>query len=350
MSAPIEYRLDSVRGAAPASPTLIAPTQIMEKTAIRVRVNSVCEEAHGIRSFSVSRIDGHPLGPYEPGAHVDVTAPGGVTRQYSLCGDPDHTGAHRFAVKREAQSRGGSRSLHDDVGIGTELVIGAPRNLFKLAQQASEHLLIAAGIGITPLLSMAYRLVKSGEPFMLHYFARDERQAAFLSLLKSAPFVEHVTLHFGVDRDRLDDVLAECFATVNDGAHAYTCGPGPFMDRVVEVGSRRLPEDAIHLERFTAEPAATNEAALDTFDIKLASSGATVRVGKGTSIVAALASIGVEVDTSCEEGVCGTCMIDVVSGEPDHRDHCLSKGERASNKVICCCVSRSKSPVLVLDL
>ena len=123
------------------------------------------------------------------------------------------------------------------------------------------------------------------------------------------------------------------------------------MDRVVAAGETRLPADAIHLERFTAEPQAPgSDAALDSFDVQLASSGKTVRVDSKTSIVEALAAIGIEVDTSCGEGVCGTCMVDVVSGEPEHRDHCLSKAERASNSVICCCVSRSRSPVLVLDL
>jgi vanillate O-demethylase ferredoxin subunit len=123
------------------------------------------------------------------------------------------------------------------------------------------------------------------------------------------------------------------------------------MDRVVAAGEARLPADAIHLERFAAEPRAHgSDAGLDSFDVQLASSGQIVRVDSKTSIVEALAAIGVEVDTSCGEGVCGTCMIDVVSGEPEHRDHCLSKAERASNSVICCCVSRSRSPVLVLDL
>jgi vanillate O-demethylase ferredoxin subunit len=122
------------------------------------------------------------------------------------------------------------------------------------------------------------------------------------------------------------------------------------MDRVVERAEKRLPADAIHLERFKAEPVTAAGAPLESFDVKLASSGQTVRVDAKTSIVDALASIGIEVDTSCGEGVCGTCMVDVVSGEPEHRDHCLSKAERASNSVICCCISRSRSPVLVLDL
>jgi ferredoxin-NADP reductase len=327
--------------------------KIMERTTFNVRVDSVRDEAHGVRSFSVSRLDGQPFDHYEPGAHIDVTGPSGVTRQYSRCGDPDHREAHLFAVKREDASRGGSRSLHDEVSVGSELTIGAPRNLFQLAAGASEHILIAAGIGVTPLLSMAYRLLKQNEQFVLHYFARSADHAAFLPLLSRAPFSDFVRFHFGVQREQLDTALAECVANARAGTHIYTCGPAPFMERVVAIGEARVAADAIHLERFAAEPspAAAGEAnSLDAFDVQIASSGATVHVDKHTTIVAALASIGIEVDTSCGEGVCGTCMVDVVSGTPEHRDHCLSKAERASGKVICCCVSRASSPLLVLDL
>jgi vanillate O-demethylase ferredoxin subunit len=327
--------------------------KIMERTTFNVRVDGVRDEAHGVRSFSVSRLDGQPFDHYEPGAHIDVTGPSGVTRQYSLCGDPDQRDAHLFAVKREDTSRGGSRSLHEDVTVGSELTIGAPRNLFQLAPGAEEHILIAAGIGVTPLLSMAYRLLKQQRRFVLHYFARSAEHAAFLPLLSRAPFSDYVKLHFGVAREQLDAVLGDCFVNAREGTHVYTCGPAPFMERVVAIGETHVASEAIHLERFAAEPASTTNSesvTLDTFDVQIASSGATVRVDKDTTIVAALASIGIEVDTSCGEGVCGTCMVDVVSGTPEHRDHCLSKAERASGKVICCCISRAASPVLVLDL
>jgi vanillate O-demethylase ferredoxin subunit len=328
--------------------------RIMERTTFNVRVDNVRDEAHCVRSFSVSRLDGQPLDRYEPGAHIDVTGPSGITRQYSLCGDPDQRNAHLFAVKREDASRGGSRSLHDEVTVGSELTIGAPRNLSQLAPGADEHILVAAGIGVTPLLSMAYRLLKLRQRFTLHYFARSAEHAAFLLLLSRAPFSDHVKFHLGVAREQLDAVLDACLQGSREGTHIYTCGPSPFMARVVAIGETRVAPQALHLERFAGEPVAataSGEAAtLDAFDVRIASSGATVRVNKDTTIVAALASIGIEVDTSCGEGACGTCMVDVVSGAPEHRDHCLSKAERASGKVICCCVSRATSPELVLDL
>jgi ferredoxin-NADP reductase len=323
----------------------------MQATRFKVRVDALRDEAQGIRSFSISRIDGRPFDAYEPGAHIDVTSPSGVTRQYSLCGDPDRCDAHLFAVKKDQTSRGGSRSLHEDVIIGTELSVSMPRNLFQLANGASETILIAAGIGITPLLSMAYRLVKQRAPFKLHYFARSHEQAAFLPLLSVPPFVDYVDVHLQVPREALDQALHTCVADAGPGTHLYTCGPAPFMERVVRIAGAHLPDEAIHLERFSAEnDASKDDSGRDTFEIQLAKTGETVEVKRGQTIVEALAAIGVEVDTSCGEGVCGTCMVDVVRGEPEHRDHCLSKAERASNSIICCCVSRSRSPVLVLDL
>ncbi|MDT6995687.1 PDR/VanB family oxidoreductase [Burkholderia cenocepacia] len=326
----------------------------MQANRHQVRIDALIDAAQDIRCFRVSRVDGQPFDAYEPGAHIDVTAPSGVTRQYSLCGNPDERGSYLFAVKKEAQSRGGSRSLHDDVNVGAELSIGTPRNLFRLADDASEHVLIAAGIGITPLLSMAYALHKRGARYRLHYFARSRAHAAFVDALSVEPFASHVTFHYGVEPDALAAELGRCVESIDPTAHVYTCGPGPFMDAVVAAAARRIPEDAIHLERFAAEPSeavtAANAAPADGFEVRLQRSGHSVRVAPDTSIVDALAQIGIEVDTSCGEGVCGTCMVPVLDGEPDHRDHCLSKAERASNTVICCCVSRARSAVLVLDL
>ncbi|WP_321871762.1 PDR/VanB family oxidoreductase [Paraburkholderia tropica] len=323
----------------------------MQANTFKVRVDSIRDEAHGIRSFRITRVDGQPFDSYEAGAHIDVTAPSGITRQYSLCSDPALNDSQLFAVKRERESRGGSRSLHDDVGIGSELLVGQPRNLFRLVKDAHAHVLIGAGIGITPLLSMAYQLAANSQRFVLHYFARSEAHAAFLPVLSQEPFSGNVQFHFGIGSDDLAASLRGCLAGTARGTHVYTCGPAPFMDEVVAVGEATSTIAEVHLERFGADTAVSETGtALDEFDVKVLGSGKIVHVGKGETIVSALANIGIEIDTSCGEGVCGTCMVDVVEGDPEHRDHCLSKAERASNKVICCCVSRSRSPLLVLDV
>lgn len=332
------------------APPLYSYEFAMQTSPLEVSVTAVEKEALDIRSFRIVRADGQPFDAYEPGAHIDVTAPSGITRQYSLCGNPDEHDALLFAVKRETASRGGSRSMHDDVVLGSELIVSRPRNLFRIADEAHAHVLIGAGIGITPLLSMAYRLASLGKPFHLHYFARSEAHAAFLGTLARDLPGMRVHLHFGIPRDVLEPTLRRCLAEVEAGTHIYTCGPERFMERVVALGSAIVGADQVHLERFAAKPVATSEDALDEFEVQAARTGKIVRVDKGVTIVKALAAIGVEIDTSCGEGVCGTCMVDVLDGEPDHRDHCLSKAERASNQVICCCVSRSRSRRLVLDV
>ena len=218
-----------------------APNKIMSASSITVRIDAIREEAPGIRTFVISRLDGEHFAAYEPGAHIDVTSPSGVTRQYSLCGDPERAECYEFAVKREPQSRGGSRSLHDDVRPGAQLTIGAPRNLFRLDETATEHILMAAGIGITPLISMAYRLLRENARFTLHYFVRDTASAAFIALLSEARFAEHVVLHCGVEPADMNREVSACLKKVSPGAHVYTCGPGPFMDHVVQAGESILP-------------------------------------------------------------------------------------------------------------
>jgi len=254
-----------------------------------------------------------------------------------------------IAVKREETSRGGSAALHDGVAEGAELSIGAPRNLFGLSPLASEHLLFAAGIGVTPLLSMAYALSRQGLPYHLHYFARSREHAAFAKLLESARFDGKVTLHLGVERDALDGVLTRCLTAARPGAHAYTCGPAGFMDQVVDLGERILGADTVHLEHFQSDPASASLPG-GAFEAELAQTGKVVVVPEGVTLVDALIAAGCDIDTECREGICGTCVVPVLDGEPDHRDNCLSKKEKATNKQICACVSRARTSRIVLDL
>lgn len=315
---------------------------------MKVKIERIVDEALDIRSFRLVRSDGQPLDTYEPGAHVDLTGPTGVTRQYSLCSPPQDRRAYLVAVKKEAASRGGSLALHEQVEEGMELEMGAPRNLFRLDASASEHVLFAAGIGVTPLLSMAYKLAESGQPYRLHYFARSPEYAAFAELLAST-FAGQVEFHYGVEPADLDAALSDCLSRASGEAHVYTCGPAPFMNKVVEVAARSRSDEAIHLEHFQADPAA-NSAPTGSFEVQLASSGVVLQVPADSSLVDVLQAHGCDIDTECREGICGTCLVDVLEGQPEHRDNCLSSKEKASNKQICACVSRAMSARLVLDL
>ncbi|PWU27680.1 oxidoreductase [Pseudomonas sp. RW407] len=316
---------------------------------MKVRIERIVDEALDIRSFRLVRADGQPFDAYEPGAHVDVTGPTGVTRQYSLCSPPEDRAAYLVAVKKEAASRGGSAALHEQVEEGMELEMGAPRNLFRLAPEAREHVMFAAGIGVTPLLSMAYKLNARGEPYVLHYFARSPEHAAFVELLSGPVFAGKVAFHYGVELADLEAELAACLARAPAAAHVYTCGPAPFMNKVVEIARRSRSEDAIHLEHFQADPAA-NAAPAGSFEVELASSGVVLQVPADASLVDVLQAHGCDIDTECREGICGTCIVEVLEGEPEHRDNCLSSKEKASNRQICACVSRARSARLVLDL
>lgn len=303
-----------------------------------------------IRVLRLTGVDGAPLPPYEPGAHVDVRGPTGVTRQYSLCGTPHDRCGYTIAVKRELASRGGSAALHDQVTIGSELEVSAPRSLFRLAEAAAEYVLIAAGIGITPLLSFAYRLKQRDAHFTLHYFARSRDEAAFLPVLESQEFAAHLQLHLGLEPDEVAAVVRQRVAAALPQAQVYTCGPAPFMRTVKDQAEAVRAGIEVHLEHFGADPAATGASGDTAFTVEIASSGQTLTVGAGERLVDVLLGAGIAVDTSCREGICGTCVIQVLDGEPEHRDQCLSKREKAANDQICACVSRARSAKLVLDL
>ena len=313
-----------------------------------VTVIGALDETGSVRVLRLARADGTPLAPYRAGAHVDVTGPTGITRPYSLCGRPGETGTYTIAVKREADSRGGSQALHDRTGVGTQLTVGAPRNLFGLSPDAAEHHLVAAGIGITPLLAMAYELHARGAEFRLHYVARNRAEAAFAALLEQSGFSHRVVRHFGLGRQAAGEALAEALTGLPEGAHVYTCGPHDFMRYVRELAARSLPEERIHSELFqaVAEPDTGPD---DGFEVEL-DTGEVYTVPPGRSIAEVLEANGQPLDTSCREGICGTCVLRVIEGEPDHRDHCLTAKEKAAGDQIAACVSRSRSPRLVVEL
>lgn len=314
----------------------------------KVRVAEVLEETNNIKSFRLKREDGAPFDPYAAGAHIDIIGPTAVVRQYSLCSPPDEPEDYVVAVKLEAASRGGSAALHGQVEVGQELEISAPRNLLSVAHSADRHMLVAAGIGVTPMISIAYHLHRAGEEFELHYFARSRAEAAFCDLLEGrSGFGERVHFHFGVARDEQPEILYGMFAGLTGASHVYTCGPQGFMERVRASASAVVPEENVHIEHFQAgDPVDTDGDS--EFEVEIDEEVYAVPVGR--SIVQVLADNGVEVDTSCQEGICGTCIMGVVSGVPDHRDQCMSNSEKKANDQIAACVSRAKTPRLVLEL
>lgn len=314
-----------------------------------VRVERKWQEADRIFAFELADASAAPLPAFSAGSHIDVHVPGGIVRQYSLCRPAGEGGRYEIAVQRELNSRGGSEALCADVRAGDVLEISDPRNHFPL--EPSDHtILLAGGIGITPLLCMAEQLATMRSPFELHYCTQTHARTAFLERIASSRYASHVSFHFddGAESQKLD--VASVLADPRPGKHLYVCGPAGFLEFVRE--RARLGAWAntnVHFEYF-APPADQVRAESNSFAVVIASSGQTVMVGENEPVTVALARAGIEIPQSCEAGVCGTCLTRILEGIPDHRDYFLSDAERATNKQFLPCCSRAKSARLLLDI
>lgn len=309
---------------------------------LRVRLTAIRYAAEGIHLYEFRSVDGGTLPAFTAGAHIDLHLPNGLVRPYSLCNPQEESDRYVTGIKRDASSRGGSRYIHDQLRVGEVLQISMPRNHFALHEEARHTVLIAGGIGVTPIACMAQRLRALGASFEVHYSVRRREDAALMDLL-SGP-----QLHLSVDSENqgcpLD--LASIVGRSPDDAHLYCCGPAPMLDAFEQVTAGR-PAHQVHLERFAS---ATPVSADGGFTVQLARSGRNVPVVPGSTILEALRQAGVELQASCEQGICGSCETRVLAGRPDHRDSLLSDAEKQSNQVMMVCCSGSKDPLLVLDL
>jgi len=315
---------------------------------IPVRVEGRTSEAEDIAGFTLVSIDGSALPPFSAGAHIDVHIRAGLVRQYSLCNAPHETHRYQIGVLRDPQSRGGSQAVHERMHVGDVLHISTPRNHFALTP-AKRTLLLAGGIGVTPLLSMAEELAASGADFAMHYCARNPQRTAFRARIAASAFADCVSYHFdsGADAQKLN--LPQLLATPDAHTHLYVCGPGGFIDHVMQTAKQYgWPPVQLHLEYFAG--VAPLKDGDQVFDVKLASSGQVFSIPAGVTVIKVLAEHGIDIPVACEQGVCGTCLTRIIDGEPDHRDVYLSDDERAANDIFTPCCSRAKSALLVLDL
>jgi vanillate O-demethylase ferredoxin subunit len=320
----------------------------VETTLLTLQVRGIRMQAEGIHAFDLTHPDGGELPAVTAGAHVDVHLSDGMVRSYSLAGDPSDRSRWTLGVLREVKGRGGSRCMHDNVRVGQLLTIGSPRNAFALADEAEHSILMAGGIGITPIKSMAHTLAGHGRSFDLHYCARSERHTAFIDELRALVPADRLHLHFdGGDPARGLDIAA-LLATPATGHHVYFCGPGGFM-RACALATEHWPAGTVHSEHFKApETPKSDRAATGSFEVKLARTGISVQVPPDQTIVRALELAGQRVPTSCLSGLCGACKVSYLEGEVDHQDFILSEEEKRSCMTIC--VSRAKSSCLVLDI
>lgn len=314
----------------------------MQAGTLRLRVHAVTWAAPAIHFFDLRPPMGGELPAFAAGANVDVHLGNGLVRQYSLLNDQDERGRYVVGVKRDPRSRGGSAWMHEQLRVGELLEVGIPRNNFPLCEDAPASLLLAGGIGITPMIAMARRLQALGRPWALHYAVRTRGDAVPLAGLDPA----RVHLHADDEQDGRSLAVEPLLRAAPAGAHLYCCGPAPMIDGFIELAAAFSPEQ-VHVERFTA---AAPAGASRGFHVELSRSGRRVFVEPGATIVESLRREGIGVVTSCEQGICGSCETRVLAGVPEHRDMLLSDEEKASNRAMMICCSGSKEELLVLDL
>ena len=328
----------------PVAPELVGmPASVGRAVANRVRVARKRPAGADVAAFRLEPIEG-TLPAFQPGAHIDIHLPNGRIRQYSLTNGPERTDSFEIAVKREAEGEGGSRAMHDAVREGDVLAISAPHNNFPLRRDASRTLFLAGGIGVTPLVAMARALRRMRLRYNLHVFARSAEHVPLAETLNRLEAEIELGLDPAATGARLETLLRD----PDPRGHVYICGPGPMMDAARGIAAvSGWADEQIHFEYF-ANDAEISKAS--SFEVALARSVETVRVEAGQTILEAVRQIGIDVPSSCEQGACGTCRCGVIEGVPDHQDVYLSESERAAGRQIMICVSRAKTPRLVLDL
>jgi ferredoxin-NADP reductase len=316
---------------------------------LALRVVAVAREAEDIISIELAQPDGQPLPPFTAGAHIDIHLADGLIRQYSLCNPPAERNRYVIAVLKEVAGRGGSEAMHR-LKTGETVITSAPRNNFPLAgREADFHLMLAGGIGVTPMMAMIAELKARKVDFRLHYCTRNKSRTAFLRRLRPLIRQDKVVLHHDDGDPACGLDIAATLAEPVPGQHLYVCGPAGFMS-AAKAAAGAWPPHAVHFEHFNAVALSDEEAAWDKvpFEVKIKKTGETFDVPAGCSIVKVLREHGIEVETSCEDGYCGTCITRYVDGEPVHRDSVLSEGERRNYVMVC--RARSRSAVLVLDV
>ncbi|MDA1023889.1 MAG: PDR/VanB family oxidoreductase [Proteobacteria bacterium] len=323
-------------------------TPASPKTLFSVRVHSITDLAEDIRAFELVDPKGRDLAAFAAGAHIDVHIDDGLVRQYSLCNSPQERHRYGIAVLNEPDGRGGSQALCEKVSEGDTLTVSEPRNHFRLVDGADHYLLLAGGIGVTPMMAMIETLESVGADYVMHYCTRAPINTAFLDRL--IPLVEQGKVFFhhdGGDPSQGLDIESTLINPVA-GTHLYYCGPTGFMSAVAAAADH-WPKGTVHFEYFTS-PEENRDETLENkpFQVKVASTGDVFDIPADKTIIEVLRGSGLTIDTSCEDGYCATCITRYLEGKPEHRDGVLDDEDRAEFVLICC--ARSRTPLLVLDL
>ncbi|AGB24929.1 flavodoxin reductase family protein [Mycobacterium sp. JS623] len=330
-----------------SAPAITMPSASVHEFTADLIVRGRSTPAEGVVVLDLAHPESQDLPPWEPGAHIDLVLGDGLTRQYSLCGNPRDRGVWRVGVLLDPNSRGGSQFVHDNLDEGATVRVRGPRNHFPLVDSPT-YRFIAGGIGITPIAAMIEAVQCAGSEWTLLYGGRTRTSMAFADELVER-YPDRVTVWPQDERGILD--LDSLLKDPEDNALVYCCGPEPLL-AAVEQHCAPWPSGTLHIERFTAKAPSAEQAAegLDQFEVVCQRSGITVEITADKSILETLEEADVPIMASCYEGVCGTCEARVLEGTPDHRDSMLTEPEKAAGEVMLVCVSRSRSERLVLDL
>jgi ferredoxin-NADP reductase len=313
---------------------------------LRLTIRSVDFPADRVVGIELGSANGSPVPAWDPGAHIDLHLPSGLVRSYSLHGDPRDRGSYRIAVLNVENGRGGSAEVHRVAVPGMELPASVPLNSFKM-EPAGHYLFLAGGIGVTPLLPMALEAARAGVPWTFVYGGRTRASMAFRDGLSALPGGRLEV----VPQDELGlPDLEGAFAALPAGGAAYCCGPAGMLEAAISIGGSTRPDVPVHVERFQGPAALAPGAPDSAFEVELARSGLTIEVPRGVSVLDAVRARIPGVLSNCEQGNCSACETAVLGGVPDHRDSVLTPKEKAANRYMMICVSRSLTPRLVLDL
>lgn len=305
------------------------------------RISKINKLSDDVMSFELESLSG-PFVSLEPGVHLDVYLENDMIRQYSVWSWSDDKQKLAIAVKREDNGSGGSIAMHQ-LKEGDLLGISDPRNNFKLQENAPHYTLIAGGIGVTPICSMVNYLQKNDADFSIYYLVQKSSLAAFASHFDNSELGGNYHLHCDNENGLFD--FKQLMKTIPENSHIYTCGPEPMLNAILDAAQNH----DLHFERFSAA-SDKKELKSQAFEIKINSTGALYQVGADETILSVLKENGLYIDSGCSEGICGTCITDVLEGDIDHRDEILSDDEKISNEYMCVCVSRAKSKQIVLDI
>ncbi|ENV33859.1 PDR/VanB family oxidoreductase [Acinetobacter gerneri] len=312
-----------------------------------VIIRNITQHCDNISAYELVHQDGLELAKFSAGAHIDVKLANGLIRQYSIANCSSEQNRYVIGVLKDENSRGGSHYIHENFKIGDHIEISEPRNLFPIHPETQKAILFAGGIGITPIYAMAQELLAQDIEFELHYFARSQNALAFKNDL-DAKFKNQLHFHLDEQTESKAD-MQDILKNPHNNTHLYVCGPNGFMNYVIQSAvESQWHSTQIHQEHFVAEQIDSSED--KAFSIEIKSTGQKIQVEANQTALSALETNGISIPVSCEQGICGTCLTSVLSGEPDHRDLFLTEEEQAENKLFAPCCSRSKSEILVLDL